>query len=64
MMPDTGCYSPHRCSERMGGAGITRDEALAATIGEAIERYCSNARIDPEGAVRRTAANAILGEIT
>lgn len=42
IMPDTSCYSPHRCSERMGGAGLTRDEALAATIGEALERYCSN----------------------
>jgi len=42
MMADTSCYALHRCSERMGGAGLTRDEALAATIGEAIERYCSN----------------------
>jgi len=42
MMCDTSCYSPHRCSERTGGAGLTRDQALAATIGESIERYCSN----------------------
>jgi ribosomal protein S12 methylthiotransferase accessory factor len=42
MMSDTSCYSSHRCSERTGGAGLTRDQALAATIGEAIERYCSN----------------------
>jgi ribosomal protein S12 methylthiotransferase accessory factor len=42
LMSDTSCYSPHRCSERTGGAGLTRDQALAATIGEALERYCSN----------------------
>jgi ribosomal protein S12 methylthiotransferase accessory factor len=42
IMADTRRYSPHRCSERTGGAGLTKDQALAATIGEAIERYCSN----------------------
>jgi ribosomal protein S12 methylthiotransferase accessory factor len=42
VMGDTSRYSPRRCSVRNGGAGLTRDSALAATIGEAIERYCSN----------------------
>jgi hypothetical protein len=28
MMSDTSCYSSHRCSERTGGAGLTRDQAL------------------------------------
>ena len=42
IMSDTSRYSFHRCSERMGGAGLTREEALAATIGEALERYCLN----------------------
>lgn len=42
LMSDTSRYSPHRCSVRNGGAGLTREEALAATIGESIERYCSN----------------------
>ena len=42
VMNDTSRYSPHQCSVRNGGAGLTREEAIAATIGEAIERYCSN----------------------
>jgi len=42
LMSNTSTYSPHQCSARNGGAGLTRDGALAATIGEAIERYCSN----------------------
>ena len=42
LMSNTSRYSPHQCSARNGGAGLTRDGALAATIGEAIERYRSN----------------------
>jgi ribosomal protein S12 methylthiotransferase accessory factor len=42
VMSDTSRYSPHQCSARNGGAGLSRDEALAATLGEAVERYCSN----------------------
>lgn len=42
VMNDTSRYSPHQSSVRNGGAGLTREEAIAATIGEAIERYCSN----------------------
>jgi ribosomal protein S12 methylthiotransferase accessory factor len=42
VMCDTSRYSPHECSNRNGGAGLSRDAALMATLGEAMERYCSN----------------------
>src|SRR5215211_2833655 len=46
-MADTTRYSLHQCSRRNGGAGLSKEQAIAATIGEAIERYCSNF-YDPE----------------
>ncbi|MFW9940482.1 MAG: YcaO-like family protein [Candidatus Thorarchaeota archaeon] len=42
VMNDTSRFSKHKCSVRNGGAGLTREKALLATIGEAIERYCSS----------------------
>jgi ribosomal protein S12 methylthiotransferase accessory factor len=42
LMSDTRCYSPHQCGTRNGGAGLTRDQAFMAAVGETIERYCSN----------------------
>jgi ribosomal protein S12 methylthiotransferase accessory factor len=42
IMTDTSKYSPHKCSTRNGGAGLTQEEGLMATIGEGIERYCCN----------------------
>jgi ribosomal protein S12 methylthiotransferase accessory factor len=47
LMSDTTKYSRHKCGTRSGGAGLTRDHAFAAAVGEAIERYCSNF-YDPE----------------
>ena len=47
LMGDTSRFSRHRCGTRSGGAGLTRDQAFAAAVGEAIERYCSNF-YDPE----------------
>jgi ribosomal protein S12 methylthiotransferase accessory factor len=41
-MADTTRYSLHQCNRRNGGAGLSREQAIAATIGEGIERYCSN----------------------
>lgn len=42
IMSDTSKYSYHQCNIRNGGAGITREQAILATLGESIERYCSN----------------------
>ncbi|HME25304.1 MAG TPA: YcaO-like family protein [Acetobacteraceae bacterium] len=42
LISNTSRYSAHQCSTRSGGAGLTRHQAFAAAIGEAIERYCSN----------------------
>ena len=41
-MADTSRYSPHQCSSRNGGAGLSREQAIAAAIGESLERYCCN----------------------
>lgn len=42
LMADTSKYSPHRCSSRNGGAGLSREQAIGAAIGESLERYCCN----------------------
>jgi ribosomal protein S12 methylthiotransferase accessory factor len=42
LMADTSKYSPHQCSSRNGGAGLTRAQAIGAAIGESLERYCCN----------------------
>ncbi len=39
-MCDSGKYFPVRCYDSNGGAGLTREAAYQAAIGEAIERYC------------------------
>ena len=39
-MADTSRFLPIGCYDSNGGAGLTRDEAQWAAIGEAIERYC------------------------
>ena len=39
-MTDTSAFSDWRCNNRNGGAGLTRQDAMIATVGEAIERYC------------------------
>jgi ribosomal protein S12 methylthiotransferase accessory factor len=41
-MADTGAYLPLRCFDRNGGAGLTREQARRAGIGEAVERYCAS----------------------
>jgi ribosomal protein S12 methylthiotransferase accessory factor len=42
-MADTGVYQPLRCFDRNGGAGLTRQAARRAAVGEAVERYCASA---------------------
>jgi ribosomal protein S12 methylthiotransferase accessory factor len=39
---DTSKFSPHECSTRSGGAGLSREAATASAIGESLERYCCN----------------------
>ncbi|HVS07139.1 MAG TPA: YcaO-like family protein [Candidatus Dormibacteraeota bacterium] len=39
-MADTGKYLPLRCVDNNGGAGLTREHAYLAAVGEALERYC------------------------
>lgn len=39
-MADTGKYLPLRCVDNNGGAGLTREQAYFAAVGEALERYC------------------------
>ena len=42
-MADTSKYHNfNKCHSNNGGAGITRNGAMAAAIGESIERYCSS----------------------
>lgn len=41
-MASTGEYLPLICFTNNGGAGLTRDEAYRAALGEAVERYCSS----------------------
>lgn len=39
---DTSRFSPHKCTNRSGGAGLTPEAAQAAAVGESLERYCCN----------------------
>ncbi len=39
-MADTGQYLPLLCYSNNGGAGLTREQAYRAALGEAVERYC------------------------
>ena len=39
-MCDSGKYLPVGCYDRNGGAGLTREQAYRAALGEAVERYC------------------------
>ena len=41
-MCDSRKFFPVGCYDRNGGAGLTREEARMAALGEAIERYCSS----------------------
>src|SRR5918911_2581384 len=41
-MCDSGVYFPMGCYDSNGGAGLTREAARWAAIGEAVERYCSS----------------------
>lgn len=41
-LADTGEYLPLLCFTNNGGAGLTREHAYRAALGEAIERYCSS----------------------
>ena len=42
-MADTSMYKGYnKCHPDNGGAGLTREQAKAAAIGESIERYCSS----------------------
>jgi ribosomal protein S12 methylthiotransferase accessory factor len=41
-MCDSRKYFPVGCYDRNGGAGLTREEARMAAMGEAVERYCSS----------------------
>ncbi len=40
-MADTRAFFNHKCNERNGGAGFSYEQAITATIGEGIERYCA-----------------------
>jgi ribosomal protein S12 methylthiotransferase accessory factor len=42
VITDTSRFSLVKCPERIGGAGLTREKAIAAAIGEAFERYCGS----------------------
>jgi ribosomal protein S12 methylthiotransferase accessory factor len=42
VMSDTSRYSSQQCGTRNGAAGLTREHAFTAAIGESIERYCAN----------------------
>lgn len=39
-MADTGRYLPLKCYDNNGGAGLTREDAVLAAVGESLERYC------------------------
>jgi ribosomal protein S12 methylthiotransferase accessory factor len=39
-MSDSSRYHPVGCYDTNGGAGLTRDAAFYAALGEAVERYC------------------------
>jgi ribosomal protein S12 methylthiotransferase accessory factor len=39
-MAETTRYNPQPCYDNNGGSGLTREQARAAAIGEALERYC------------------------
>jgi ribosomal protein S12 methylthiotransferase accessory factor len=41
-MASTGEYLPLICFSNNGGAGLTREHAYRAALGEAVERYCSS----------------------
>jgi ribosomal protein S12 methylthiotransferase accessory factor len=41
-MAETGEYLPLICFTNNGGAGLTREHAYRAALGEAVERYCSS----------------------
>jgi ribosomal protein S12 methylthiotransferase accessory factor len=41
-MCDSGKHFPVACCNNNGGAGLTRDVATQAAVGEAVERYCSS----------------------
>jgi ribosomal protein S12 methylthiotransferase accessory factor len=41
-MCDSRKFFPVGCYDRNGGAGLTREDARMAALGEAIERYCSS----------------------
>ena len=41
-MAATGEYLPLLCFTNIGGAGLTREQAYRAALGEAVERYCSS----------------------
>ena len=41
-MAATGEYLPLICFSNNGGAGLTREHAYRAALGEAVERYCSS----------------------
>jgi ribosomal protein S12 methylthiotransferase accessory factor len=42
VMADTSRFSAHQCGSRNGGAGLSREQAIGAAIGESLERYCCN----------------------
>jgi ribosomal protein S12 methylthiotransferase accessory factor len=41
-LAETGEYLPLICFSNNGGAGLTREQAYRAALGEAVERYCSS----------------------
>jgi ribosomal protein S12 methylthiotransferase accessory factor len=60
-MCDSRKIFPVGCYDRNGGAGLTREDARMAAIGEAIERYCSSIYYPDElliGSYRELSRNA------
>jgi ribosomal protein S12 methylthiotransferase accessory factor len=59
-MADTSTYFPLGCFDSNGGAGLTRDEAYHAALGEALERYCCSVYFKDDlvfGSYREVAAS-------